>query len=658
MSAQPNHKRRDSRCVSLETVSFVDIKERINSPRSLEALGTLGIDVDKLYYMSFNDFIYRHPELRNISKDLQEKRYNHYESKRQTKIQRAKDKRQEIITYMTTTNNNKRYRSKSVSDYHKERASTMIKSEQEKLRLLKNQQIGELKNMIEFEYKMEEIRKRNAEKIQQQQLKEEEMRRHREMMRKEKERQQKMQEKRKEERIRAEMEEYERKEKERKEEDKRLYLEEMKKKEELEKEKQRRMNESKKKQEEFKKKIESIITAQQNELLERQKELLRKEEQRKMNLEEIKRMNYIQHKEKQKKTQERIDKALSRNDSAFSSKQNDYERKQKQAEEIRKRFALERLNKQRQQEIQNRQKELEIIEVLKRNDELIQKRIETYNDKQKKIKERQRERDVILQQQMKDKRIKLHEKERKCIEARQRNERLIEEDRKKILLKIALSENKIQKQKDINNRLYMERYIESAIRKDDIEENILEKEKAMEFKRLQRLYEIEEKNKRVEDMKVQKMELYEQRRKMNRDMQKHKEKMLGKFDYLMKNAKMKGKDEIMKELFNEDYSYVDGIETKSKVNKSKSCGSLVNPQSNARSHNESYCGKKEEFDFITNVRVINGKREKEYIKEEEVNRNNVSCMVGDCNRIIGAYNGEEGNKEEIVEENISVNENV
>ena len=50
-------------------------------------------------------------------------------------------------------------------------------------------------------------------------------------------------------------------------------------------------------------------------------------------------------------------------------------------------------------------------------------------------------------------------------------------------------------------------------------------------------------------MKVQKMELYEQRRKMNRDMQKHKEKMLGKFDYLMKNAKMKGKDEYGKRLF-------------------------------------------------------------------------------------------------------------
>ena len=145
---------------------------------------------------------------------------------------------------------------------------------------------------------------------------------------------------------------------------------------------------------------------------------------------------------------------------------------------------------------------------------------------------------------------------------------------------------------------------------------------------------------------------------MNRDIQKHKEKMLGKFDYLMKNAKMKGKDEIMKELFDEDYSYVDGVETKNKVYKSKSCGSLVHTQNNARSHSESYCGKKEEFDFMTNVRVVNGKKGKEYIKEEEGNRNNVSCVVGDCNHIIGVYNDEGGNKEEIVEENISVNENV
>ena len=194
---------------SLENVSFANPKERINSPRSLEALGSMGIDVHKLYHISFDDFMYMHPELKNISKDLQEKRYNHYEAKRQSKIQKAKEKRRELIE--GSVNNSKTVRSKSLSDYHKEQASTMIKGEQEKLRLLKNQQMGELKNMIEFEFKMEEIRKKNEQKMLLQQQKEEELKRQRELLKKERERQQKMQEKKKEERLKAEMEEYERK---------------------------------------------------------------------------------------------------------------------------------------------------------------------------------------------------------------------------------------------------------------------------------------------------------------------------------------------------------------------------------------------------------------------------------------------------------------
>ena len=579
-----------------DSIGIVSFLYPTHSPRSIEAINSLGFELHKLYYISFEDFLYTHPELKSISKDLQEKRYNHYEAKRQEKISKAKEKRREIIDSTKSKNS----RSKSFTDYTREQASTMIKEEKEKLRLLKNQQMGELKNMIEFEFKMEEIRKKNEQKMLMQQQKEEELRKERMRQAKEREIKQRMQEKKKEERLKAEMEEFERKEKERKEEEYKQYIEEMKKKEELEKERQRRQLESRKRQEEFRKKIEGILNAQQKELMEKQRELLEKEAQRKKNLEELKKENYYHSLEKRRKNQERIQKALSRNDSTFLNRQNDFERKQKIAEELRAKFAQERYEKQKQQEILNKQKEQEIMEVLRRNDEIIQKRIETYNKKQQLLEERQRARDTLMQQQLKERHIKLSEKERKCIEARQRNEKLIEENRNKLLLKINSADEKINKQKNQNMRSSMEKYIEFTMRKDDIEDNIRAKEKAMEYKRMQRLEEIEEKNRRVEEMKQQKMELYEQRRKMNRDMQKHKERMLIKFDYLMKNSKTKSKEEIMRELFDEDSNSFLEENTKQKTNnvsKSKSNVDLLESKKKEEAPKE----KTDDFVFLTNL---------------------------------------------------------
>ena len=49
----------------------------------------------------------------------------------------------------------------------------MLKEEREKLKYLKNQQISELKNIIEYEFKLEEIKKKNEEKRRLQEKKEE-----------------------------------------------------------------------------------------------------------------------------------------------------------------------------------------------------------------------------------------------------------------------------------------------------------------------------------------------------------------------------------------------------------------------------------------------------------------------------------------------------
>lgn len=277
----------------------------------------LGITQHKLYYVSFDDYMYIHPELKHLSFDLKNRYFQNFEQKRLNRIGQIKNKRNELIEAAQT----KAMKSKSFSQNSAEVTSTMIQSEKEKLNLLKKQQIGELKNIIEFEFKMEEIRRKNEYKMQQKEKRDEEIRRLRIEQSKEKKIMQKEQEIKKEEQIKAQIEEQEKKIKERQEEDKKLRLEEMKRRKMIENERQKRMIESTIRQEEFRKKIDDIIINQQNELLEKQKEIFLKDEQRKKNIEQMKKENYLLSLEKKKKEKERAEKALSKNDCTFFNKQ-------------------------------------------------------------------------------------------------------------------------------------------------------------------------------------------------------------------------------------------------------------------------------------------------------------------------------------------------
>ena len=112
-------------------------------------MAILGIEEERLYYVSFDDFLQTHPELKNIERDLQERRYNHFEEKRKKFIEDAQKKRREIIDLKKSSK--KLYKSSSAA-YILEQGSTMLKEEREKLKYLKNQQICELKNIIEYEF--------------------------------------------------------------------------------------------------------------------------------------------------------------------------------------------------------------------------------------------------------------------------------------------------------------------------------------------------------------------------------------------------------------------------------------------------------------------------------------------------------------------------
>ena len=120
----------------------------------------------------------------------------------------------------------------------------------------------------------------------------------------------------------------------------------------------------------------------------------------------------------------------------------------------------------------------------------------------------------------------------------------------------------------------MEKFCEDSMRKDDIEENLIQHEKIMEYKRLKRLEEIEEKNKKLDDMQREKYKIYEERQKLKREMENSKKALLERFDNAMKKSKKKNKEQILREVFEDDYDELYGTENNKTIRKTQSTGNL------------------------------------------------------------------------------------
>lgn len=514
-------------------------------------MASLGLTPENLFFISIDEYIAKNPELRGISPDLQERRYKHYDEKRRNRIETAIEKRRELIEF---ENKNKKMIKSSSANYILEQGSTMLNNERQKLELLKNQQISELKNIIEFEFKLENVRKRNLEKQKMQEQKEEEQKQLRAKQQREKELMQKILEKKKEEKLQEEYLNMLKKEKERQIEERKKFLEEQKKLKEAEKEREKKQKEQARKAEKFKEKIENIREQQNQRIQEKIKELKLKELQQKKNLAELRREREMETRNRQKKTEEKIQKALSRNDNNMNSKQGEYLKKQEIAEEIRKKFAEEKMQKSRLAELQRKEKEKEILEVIKRNDEILQKKYDDYNKKQQEILERQKEKEKENKKLLIQKKFEQMQKERKCILARKRNEMIIERNREVWLNRINSSVKRIEKNRETQNRESLERFVENTMKKEDIEDNIKIKENIMGYQRDKKLQEIKIRDDKIKFIQKEKEKIYEQRRKMANSLARSKETLLKKFNKIMeKRDENTTKEEVFKELFGEGY---------------------------------------------------------------------------------------------------------
>ena len=74
-------KHRNKHKKNLLTVDFTNPSDKLNSPRSKIALLNLGIDIKGLYYLSREEFLIKHPELKNESVEVKNRHYAHFEEK-------------------------------------------------------------------------------------------------------------------------------------------------------------------------------------------------------------------------------------------------------------------------------------------------------------------------------------------------------------------------------------------------------------------------------------------------------------------------------------------------------------------------------------------------------------------------------------------------
>ena len=112
--------------------------------------------------------------------------------------------------------------------------------------------------------------------------------------------------------------------------------------------------------------------------------------------------------------------------------------------------------------------------------------------------------------------------------------------------------NQLIETKDFECADLKEKLSDLNLKIEDINENLKVKERLIEMEKKKHFEKMEEKNKKVEQMKYEKLQYQNHRRQINRNLEMDKEKILNKY-YALKLNQNRAREEILKELFPEDY---------------------------------------------------------------------------------------------------------
>ena len=142
---------------NLSNTDFNNKANRIQSPRSKIVLKLLGLEENKLYKLSKKEYLEQHKELKSQKVEYQDKMYDHYEKRRQDNIKLAIKKYKDVLKIENKSTKS----SKGFDNDDNLKENETIQKELEQLELYKKHQLDEIKNMIDYEFKLNETRKKN-----------------------------------------------------------------------------------------------------------------------------------------------------------------------------------------------------------------------------------------------------------------------------------------------------------------------------------------------------------------------------------------------------------------------------------------------------------------------------------------------------------------
>ena len=311
-------------------------------------------------------------------------------------------------------------------------------------KFFENQQIGLMLNIIDREYKRDELEKKLQYQDKLAKQREIEIKKMREREKKEHDERDRLQALKMEKRERLIKKELLKRAKEREEEDKKLMLKNELRKQAEERERKERQQEIKIKEEIFRKRIDYLYTLRLKRQQKIEKEFLIKEEIQKKNLEELKIRKDKEIKERIKTTERRMKRAL------------------------------------------------HIINI--RNKERDLKNKQYYNQKSEIIKKQ------------------------------------------------------LSLQKEQAKTLMRERLIRSAIKREEVEDNLKRKEDLLKRNRLRLIYEINEKDKKINLAKSQRLKIWNEQKKLTRNFEENRDRLISKFKEIMGKRRKKSKEQVISEL--------------------------------------------------------------------------------------------------------------
>ena len=313
-------------------------------------------------------------------------------------------------------------------------------------KFFENQQIGLMLNIIDREYKRDELEKKLEQQNKLAMEREIEIKKMREREKKEHDERDRIQALKMERRARMIKMEMLKRAKEREEEDKKLMMKNELRKKAEEKERKERQQEIKIREEIFRKRIDYLYTLRLKRQQKIEKQFLEKEEIQRKNLEELKIRKDKEIKERIKTTERRMQRAL-------------------------------RIIK-----IKNKERDLKNQQYYNQKSELIKKQLS------------------------------------------------LQQEQAKSLMK--------------------ERLIQTAIKREEVEENLKRKEELLKRNRLRLIYEIKEKDKKINLAKSQRLRIWNEQKKLSRNFEENRERLLFKFREIMGKRRKKSKEQVISELLN------------------------------------------------------------------------------------------------------------